>query len=50
LILGTLGTVAVAGSVQVIYEKVFDLEHLQGWRVVRRWLVATGTYTLTKTS
>ena len=37
LLLATLGTMAVAGSLQVIYERVFGQQH-RGWRDVLRFL------------
>jgi membrane protein len=41
LILATAGTIAVAGSLQVIYERVFDQEH-RGWKYVPRFAVWAG--------
>ncbi len=41
LILAAAGTMAVAGSLQVIYERVFDQPH-RGWRDVLRFLTWVG--------
>jgi membrane protein len=41
LIFATAGTVAVAGSLQVIYERVFDQRH-RGWKDIPRFVVWVG--------
>jgi membrane protein len=40
VIIGFAGTMAVAGSLQVLYERVFDQEH-RGWRDLPRFVVWT---------
>jgi len=41
LIIGLAGTLAAVGCLQVIFERVFDLEH-RGWRDVPRFVVWVG--------